>query len=132
MPLHSRRRSILALAGAGGLPLVLPGCAMLTPKPPPPTRAVAYVSNADSRDISVLSLDLATGAVQPLQTVPVGGTVMPLALSPDRRFLYAALRSEPYAVVSFAIDAATGRLQSIGQAPLPDSMPALATDKTGR
>lgn len=132
MPVHTRRRSILALAGASCLPLVLPGCGVLSPKPTEPTRAVAYVSNADSREISVLSLDLATGAVQALQTVPVAGTVMPLALSPDRRFLYAALRSEPYAVVSFAIDRATGRLQSIGQSPLPDSMPALATDRSGR
>jgi 6-phosphogluconolactonase len=123
---------MLMLAGAGGLPLVLPGCGMLTPKPPEPTRAVAYVSNADSREISVLSLDLVTGAVQALQTVPVAGTVMPLALSPDKRFLYAALRSEPYAVVSFAIDPATGRLRSIGHSPLPDSMPALATDRSGR
>ncbi|WP_284615434.1 lactonase family protein [Aquabacterium humicola] len=132
MPAHTRRRAILALAGASSLPLVLPGCGVLSPKLPEPTRAVAYVSNADSREISVLSLDLATGAVQALQTVPVAGTVMPLALSPDRRFLYAALRSEPYAVVSFAIDRATGRLQSIGQSPLPDSMPALATDRSGR
>ena len=70
--------------------------------------AVAYVSNADSKDISVLALDRDKGTVQVVQTLDVGGTVMPLALSPDKRMLYAALRSEPYSVASFAIDGSTG------------------------
>src|SRR5437762_195114 len=79
-----------------------------------------YVSNADSREISVLSLDLANGELSPVQTVPVTGAVMPLALSPDRKFLYAALRSEPYTVASFRIDSASGKLTQIGASPLPD------------
>ncbi|MEO5669379.1 MAG: beta-propeller fold lactonase family protein, partial [Ramlibacter sp.] len=83
--------------------------------------AVAYVSNADSRDISVLALDRDKGTMQVMQTLDVGGTVMPLALSPDQRKLYAALRSEPYSVASFSIDPGTGALKRIGTAPLPDS-----------
>ena len=73
-----------------------------------------------------------SGALAPLQQVPVGGTVMPLALSPDRRFLYAARRSAPLAVLSFAIDAASGRLAARGEAALPDSMAYIATDRSGR
>ncbi|HEY2928378.1 lactonase family protein [Piscinibacter sp.] len=91
-----------------------------------------YVSNADSREISVLLLDTATGELGLVQTVPVGGQVMPLAVSPDRKFLYAALRSQPYTVASFRIDAASGRLAAIGSNALPDSMASIATDRTGR
>ena len=91
-----------------------------------------YVSNADSREISVLSLDLAKGELTAVQTVAVSGMVMPLAISPDRGFLYASLRSEPYTVASFSIDPASGKLAAIGSSPLPDSMAAIATDRSGR
>ena len=91
-----------------------------------------YVSNADSREISVLALDLASGELSAVQTVPVTRTVMPLAVSPDRKVLYAALRSEPYTVASFRIDPASGKLTQIGASPLPDSMAYIATDRSGR
>ena len=58
-----------------------------------------YVSNAESGDIHVLHLDDVRGLLTTLQRVEVGGTVMPLALSPNRRVLYAARRSEPLAVL---------------------------------
>jgi 6-phosphogluconolactonase len=115
---------LLAIFGAACLMTTLQGCAT--------SSAVAYVSNADSREISVLKLDRDKGAVQPMQTLEVGGTVMPMALSPDKRFLYAALRSEPFSVASFSVDAHTGALTRIGTAPLPDSMANIMTDRTGR
>jgi 6-phosphogluconolactonase len=91
-----------------------------------------YVSNADSQDISVLALDRERGLLQPLDTVAVGGSVMPLAVSPDKRFLYAALRSQPYRVTSFAIEPASGKLRKLGEAPLADSMANIDTDRSGR
>lgn len=91
-----------------------------------------YVSNADSQEISVLELDRAQGVLKPVETVNVGGTVMPMAVSPDKRFLYAALRSQPFRVVSFAIDGASGKLRKLGEAPLADSMANIDTDLTGR
>jgi 6-phosphogluconolactonase len=93
---------------------------------------VVYVSNADSQEISVLQLDKARGTLEPLDTVKVGGSVMPLAVSPDRHVLYAALRSQPYRVASFAIDAASGRLTRLGESSLADSMANIDTDRTGR
>jgi 6-phosphogluconolactonase len=93
---------------------------------------VVYVSNADSGDISVLSLDETSGQLTTRQTADVGGMVMPLAISPDQRFLYAARRSDPLAVVAFGIERASGLLAKIGEAPLPDSMAYLSTDETGR
>ncbi|MFC9436643.1 lactonase family protein [Nocardia sp. NPDC057030] len=95
------------------------------------TRGVVYVSNADSREISVLALDSA-GVLTPVESVPAGGTVMPMAIRPDRRFLYAGLRSEPFAVTTYAIDPVSGRLTAAATTPLPDNMAYLATDRTGR
>ena len=94
--------------------------------------SVVYIANADSRDISVLHLDPATGALEPLQQVDAGGMVMPLAPSPDRRFLYASIRSEPFEVRSFAIDPDDGRLTPIGRNALPASMCWIGTDPAGR
>lgn len=107
--------------------LMMQGCATQ-----PPATTVAYVSNADSREIIVLAIDRQQGTIRAVQTLPVGGTVMPMAFSPDRRVLYAALRSEPYTVLAFAIDPASGQLAPLGSAPLPDSMAHIATDHTGR
>ena len=91
-----------------------------------------YVSNMDSREIVVLRLDSKSGELTLCQQVFVSGKVMPMTVSPDRRFIYAALRSEPYSVASFAIDPWNGKLTHLANAPLPDSMPYISTDRTGR
>ncbi len=91
-----------------------------------------YVSNADSKEIYVMSLDGRNGAVDLVQKVPVPGRVMPLAISPNHRFLYASLRSTPFSVSTLAIDQATGKLSLRSTVPLPDNMAYLSTDKTGR
>lgn len=98
---------------------------------PSAMRCLVYVSNADSHEISVLLLD-PTGALTPVGSVPVDGTVMPLAVSPDRRFLYAGLRSEPFWVNAFAIDPVTGWPTVLSTTALPDNMAYLATDRAGR
>lgn len=91
-----------------------------------------YVSNADSQEISVLALDRQTGRLSGVETVGVGGTVMPLAVSADKRFLYAALRSQPFRVLSFAMDPASGRLKKLGEASLADSMANIDVDASGK
>lgn len=96
----------------------------------------AYVGNADSNDITVLRLSEA-GEMRVVETVPLAGVTRaggstPLAVSPDRRFLYAGVRSEPFQVLTFAIDGKTGRLSHRGSAPLADSMANIATDRSGR
>ena len=93
---------------------------------------MVYVANADSGDISVLRAAARSGVLTTVQTLAVGAVVMPMSVSPDRRFLYAALRAEPHAVVSLAIDPLSGTLSRIGTAPLPASMAAIATDRSGR
>lgn len=91
-----------------------------------------YVSNADSQDLSVLELDRNAATLKPVETVPLAGMAMPMAVSPDKRVLYVALRSQPFRVVSLAIDPASGKLRKLGEAPLADSMANIDTDATGR
>jgi 6-phosphogluconolactonase len=93
---------------------------------------IVYVANADSREIQVWRLRAETGELSLVERVPVTGMVMPLAISPSRRHLYASLRSEPFSVACFAIDRASGRLAYLSSAKLPDQMCYLATDRTGR
>lgn len=92
---------------------------------------VAYVSNADSHDIYILQLN-DDGSVNLIDRVDTGSTVMPLAVSPDRKYLYASLRGQPYSVVSYAIDPKSGKLQALSKVPLADNMANIATDHSGR
>ena len=99
---------------------------------------VVYVSNAGDPSIGLLSMNRTNGDLDLIEKVAIPGaekpspTSMPLALSPNRRFLYAALRSEPFIVASFAIDPASGRLNHLGNAPLDASMAYTTTDRTGK
>ena len=111
---------------------LLAGAALLWLAAAAQAATFVYVANADSQDISVLELDRAQGLLKPVDTVAVAGTVMPMAVSPDKRFLYAALRSQPFRVASFAIDGASGRLRKLGEAPLADSMANIDVDASGR
>ena len=99
---------------------------------------VVYVSNAGNPAVGVFSMNRDSGDLTLIANVPIPGTdkpsptSMPMAVSPDRRFLYAGLRSQPYTVASFAIDPATGLLKHLGNAPLADSMAYIVTDRSGR
>ena len=96
------------------------------------TSTTVYVACAGSQEIAVLRLDAATGALAPVQRVAVGGTVMPLAVSPDKRFLYASIRSAPLQALSFAIDPVEATLTLLGSHPLPASSCWISTDRGGR
>lgn len=99
---------------------------------PAAAKSFVYVSNADDGDIDGYVLDRATGALTPLGKTKAGPKVMPMAASPDKRHLYAVVRSEPFAVLTYAIDPASGALRQEATAPLPDSMAYVSTDATGR
>jgi 6-phosphogluconolactonase len=99
---------------------------------PAAAKTIVYVSNADSREISVLELDASSRQLKPVETVTVSGTAMPMAVSPDKRHLYVSLRSQPFSVSSFAIDPSTGKLAPVSTVPLPDNMAYVATDRSGR
>ena len=90
-----------------------------------------YVSHQGARQISVYRMSL-SGELTKVQDLSVPGKAMPMAVSPDRRFLFIALRTEPYSIASFAIDGANGTLTHLGDAPAPNSAPYISTDRTGR
>lgn len=93
---------------------------------------IVYVSNAGSRDISVLRLNDRDGSVRLIETVTVAGKVMPLAIDPRRKFLFASQRSEPYSVGSWTIDPDNGTLSSMQTVPAADNLAYLSIDRTGR
>ena len=90
-----------------------------------------YVSNAEDGDIGVYKM-LDSGGLQPGARIKTSSVVMPMAVSPDRRFLYAASRNKPYRVHVYSIDRSTGALTPLSTAPLAESFPYISLDKTGR
>ena len=90
-----------------------------------------YVSNAEDGDIGVYRMQ-DSGELQPGARAKAASVVMPMVLSPDRRFLYAASRSKPYSVHVYSIDKGTGALTLLATSPLAESFPYISLDKTGR
>lgn len=90
---------------------------------------IVYVASPESQEIHVFRLDEA-GAMQPLQVVATQGQAQPLAISPDRRFLYAGVRPE-HAVITYRI-AADGQLTELARGAVAGSPTYVSTDRTGR
>ena len=90
-----------------------------------------YVSNAEDGDIGVYAMR-ADGSLDAKGRVPAAKTVMPMAVSPDRRFLYAHSRSKPYSFHAYSIDAKTGALKLVASSPAAESFPYISLDRTGR
>ena len=104
---------------------------------PAAAETFAYVGNADSNEVQVFSMDAKTGGMTLVEKVPfVGiekaGPSTPMAVSPDKRILFVGVRSQPFTVVSYAIDPKSGKLQHLGNSPLADSMAYIATDRRGQ
>jgi 6-phosphogluconolactonase len=91
-----------------------------------------YISCADDGDIVALELNGQTGGLKMLGKTKAGKVVMPIAVSPDRRYLYAGIRSVPYGYASYTIDPDKGLLTHLSTVPAPDNMTYIATDRTGR
>ncbi len=131
------RRTAMAFGLAGMAlpkPLISAGTAMADDLP----ETVVYVSDAGNPAIGIFSMNRDSGGLTPIDNLAIPGAdkpspaSMPMAVSPNHRFLYAALRSEPYTAASFAIDPTTGRLNHLANAPLPASMAYIITDRSGR
>jgi 6-phosphogluconolactonase len=97
-----------------------------------------YVGNADTQDLSLFQLS-ADGHLTPRGTVTVQspaepGRSMLIAVSPNKRFLYAAYLSggSKSAVTTYSIDPNTGALTRTGNTALADGMAYISTDRSGR
>ena len=99
---------------------------------------IVYVSCAEPREILRFEMDCDTGALRRIAATYVPGidqpsnTSMPLAISPDKRVLHAALRQPPYPCVALAISPRDGGLEPLGSANLPHQACYLTIDRTGR
>jgi 6-phosphogluconolactonase len=90
-----------------------------------------YVSSAEDGDIGLYTLR-SDGSLAPGARFRALAMVMPMSISPDKRFLVAAGRSQPYSAHTFAIDRSTGALTRVGAGPLAESFPYITHDRTGR
>jgi 6-phosphogluconolactonase len=90
-----------------------------------------YVSNADEGEIGSYTLQ-ADGSLKPGQRIKAEKIVMPMAVSPDKRFLIAAVRSKPYQAYSYLIDPGSGGLKLVGTGSLAESFPYISLDRSGR
>ncbi len=111
-----------------------------------------YVANWDSREIVVYRFDRTSGEMEVAQRMGLSGETntaglqlqalpdvpateprgMALAVSPDRRYLYATVRSHPYGIATFSIDPMTGCLAYVSTAITTESMSYITTDRSGR
>jgi 6-phosphogluconolactonase len=98
---------------------------------PESPRTYVYASNAADGDIGCYRMR-PDGTLQPGARVDAGDAVGPMAVSPDRRYLYAAVRSQPYSVHVYAIAPGTGALTRLSVSPLAQSFPYISLDRTGR
>ena len=98
---------------------------------PAAQRSFVYIACAQQGVVvpCVLAPDGTLEAGTPVAAAPM---VMPMVASRDGRFLYAASRAQPWQLLCYRIDAATGGLQLLGHSPLPDSMVQLAIDASAR
>ena len=112
-------------------------------------RTLLYVSCGETQAIVRFALDSAGGALARLgETLlpgapgPVAGAPKvapelrsngaPLTANPDGTMLYAATRTEPCKALSWHISPEDGALAPIGEGPVPQGTPYVATDRTGR
>ncbi len=94
---------------------------------------VGTYTHGASRGIYAVRLDPATGALSAPTVAAESGNPTYLALSPDRRFLY-AVRDTAAMAAAFAVDAAEGRLSPLSTAPSAAGIAPchIAVDRTGR
>lgn len=92
-----------------------------------------YVSMAPEQKIQVFQLSPEDGKLTPIEALSVEGSPGSLAVDPERKHLFASLRTSSL-LASFRIDPATGKLKLLGKAALPKGENAafVSTDRTGR
>jgi 6-phosphogluconolactonase len=95
-------------------------------------RIFVYISNGGDGDISIMKLNPDTGNLKLVDKVYAGLNVMHMAVSPDHRFLYASVRSDPFSVISYSINSETGKLTYLSKDLLPDNMVYISVDHSGR
>lgn len=92
---------------------------------------IVYVSESGEKRIAVWSLDEASGELTRLGEAALPGAPGSLAISPDRRHLYASVRSAKQ-FATLTVDAKTGELSNPTFADAGFNAAYVFVDKTGR
>ena len=119
------RREFLVTSAAAGLGAASGSVSAASPA------HIGYVSVRRDNRISIFTMDPETGTVGWRGHVPVEGGPDPLALDPQRRFLYVGCRDRRQ-FSSYRIDPATGQLALVGTVPIDGEPIQIVTDRTGR
>jgi 6-phosphogluconolactonase len=90
-----------------------------------------YVSVAGEKKIAVYRMDKAEGGLTLRATTSTAGEPGALAVDPERRFLFAALRSTGQ-LASFRIDPGNGKLTHLSTVPAGADPAHLSSDRRGR
>jgi len=90
-----------------------------------------YVSESKDKKIAVFSLDEKNGDLTRVGEIEMSGAPGCLALSPDRKKIYASIRTGPE-FATLEIDPETGLLKNLGAAPAAGSAAYIYPDKTGK
>ncbi len=122
-PKHSAQR----LFGKGALALAL----ILVLVKEAATDYFVYVSMQGSNFIGVYKMDPESGLLEAQAPVAVTGAPASLALSPDKKFVYAAQRNAQ-TFSAFAVNRSTGALTSLNTVPAGFNPVYIATDRTGK
>ena len=98
-----------------------------------PAQEFAFVSNAGSNSISVFSIDLASGRLTPIVTLPTGSAPRPATVHPTGKFVYVSNAGSAN-VSGFVNNLATGgAFTSMGAPFSADSQPQrLTIDPSGQ
>ena len=92
---------------------------------------VVYVSEGGDKRIGIYTMDEQSGDLTRTGAIDFPGAPGSLAISPDRRHLYAAVRSaKEFATLS--VDAKTGLLSNVVTAPAGINAAYVHVDKTGK
>ena len=98
----------------------------------PVTGPIVYVSQQFSGSVTAHRLDTNSGELSEVGRYDIGGNVMPLAIAPDKRSLYAVRRSDPPLLVSFSIEPRSGALTKLAETPALAGYVHVCTDRTGK
>ena len=90
-----------------------------------------YVALQEDDKILVHTIEPQTGKLTPQAEVSVPGGPFTMAISPDRKYLYAGCRNTPQ-LVSFQIDQGSGGLTENGTVPVESWPVYIATDRKGK
>ena len=92
-----------------------------------------YVSIQEEDRIAIFTMMPKTGKLKHQGDAELKGRPAPLAVDPDRKYLFAGRRkADDFGMHSFKIDQKNGGLSPIGSIPLKGDPVHISTDKTGR